>query len=100
HTFSSTCSSTGSLTMPPSGEVTSMYLPCLTAHLVRSRQGNMSISMSGAGPLPCTVRSTPTSHSVTPSCSALYSTETSSYSAGSDILLEKSHSLLLARRDR
>ena len=73
--------------MPPSGDMTSMYLPCLTAHFVRSRQVSMSISLSASGPLTCTVRSTPTSHSVTPSCSALYSTETSSYSAGRYILL-------------
>ena len=73
--------------MPPLGAVTSMYLHCLTAQLVRSRQVSMSISRSASGPLTCTVRSTPTSHSVTPSFSARYSTATSSYSAGRYILL-------------
>ena len=74
----STCRSTGSFTMPPSGAVTSMYLPCFTAHFVRSRQVIRSISRSASGPLTCTVRSTPTSHRVTASFSALYSTSGSS----------------------
>ena len=73
--------------MPPLGEMTSMYLPCLTAQRVRSRQVSMSISRSASGPAICTVRSTPTSHSVTPSFSARYSFATSSYSAGRYILL-------------
>ena len=64
-----------------------MYLHCLTAHFVRLRQVSMSVSRSASGPLICTVRSTPTSHSVTASLSAWYSTETSSYSAGRYILL-------------
>ncbi len=64
-----------------------MYLHCLTAQRLRSRQVIRSISRSASRPLTCTVRSTPTSHRVTPSFSARYSTETSSYSAGRYILL-------------
>jgi hypothetical protein len=73
-----TCSSTGSFTIEPSGPVTSMYLPCFTAHFVRSRQVIMSISRSASGPATCTVRSTPTSHIVTPLLRAQYSVSGSS----------------------
>ena len=64
--------------MPPSGAVTIMYLPCFTAHFVRSRHVIMSISLSASGPLTSTVRSTPTSHIVTPSFSSAYSASGSS----------------------
>ena len=55
-----------------------MYLPCFTAHFVRSRQVIMSIRRSASGPLTSIVRSTPTSHIVTPLASTQYSVSGSS----------------------
>ena len=69
----STRSRTGSLTMPPSSAVISTYLPWPTAHFVRSRQVSMLVNADASGPVISTMRSTETSHSVTPFSSAQYS---------------------------
>ena len=59
--------------MPPSSAVMSMYLPCPTAHLVRSRQVSMLVKADASGPVISTIRSTETSHTVTSLSSAQYS---------------------------
>ena len=61
------------MTMPPSSAVTSMYLPWPTAHLVRSRQVRLLVNAVASGPVISTMRSTLTSHTVTPLSSAQYS---------------------------
>jgi hypothetical protein len=59
--------------MPPFSAVTSMYLPCPTAHLVRSRHVSEFASAEASGPVISTIRSTETSHTVTPLGNAQYS---------------------------
>ena len=73
--------------IPPSGAVTIMYLPCFTAHVVRSRHVSESTKRSASGPEISTVRSTATSHTVTSFSSAQYSTTGSSKYAGSSMWL-------------
>ena len=50
-----------------------MYLPCFTAHLVRSRQVSRFVKAVASGPVISTIRSTLTSQSVTSLISAQYS---------------------------
>ena len=71
--FSSTRSSTGSLTMPPSSAVIRTYLPWPTAHFVRSRQVSVFVNADASGPVISTIRSTETSQTVTSLSSAQYS---------------------------
>ena len=71
--FSSSRSSTGSLRIPPSCEVTNTYLHWPTSHFVRSRGTSMFVNVNASGPEISTCRSTPTSQSVTPFKSSQYS---------------------------
>jgi hypothetical protein len=50
-----------------------MYLPCPTAHLVRSRHVSEFVNAVASGPVISTIRSTETSHTVTPLSNAQYS---------------------------
>jgi len=70
---SSSRSTIGSERIPPSGNVMSAYLHWPTAHVVKSRNVNMSTNASASGPVISTWRSAPTSHSVTSLTSAWYS---------------------------
>jgi hypothetical protein len=49
------------------------YLPCPTAHFVRSRQVRLFVNVAASGPVISTIRSTETSHTVTSLSSAQYS---------------------------
>ena len=68
--------------MPPSGAVISTYLPCFTAHVVRSRHVSRFVNALASGPVISTMRSTLTSHSVTSLTSAQYSSTGSPYVFG------------------
>ena len=59
--------------MPPSSAVIRTYLPCPTAHFVRSRQVRLLVNADASVPVISTIRSTLTSHTVTPFSSAQYS---------------------------
>ncbi len=61
------------MTIPPSSAVTIMYLPCPTAHLVRSRDVRELVNADASEPVISTMRSTETSQTVTSLSSAQYS---------------------------
>jgi hypothetical protein len=76
--FSSSLSSTGSLTMPPSSAVSRTYLPYPTLHLDMSRGVMRLMKRKPSGPEISVLRSTDTSHTVTSLRSFVYSRSSSS----------------------
>ena len=68
--------------MPPSGAVINTYLPCFTAHVVRSRHVSRFVNALASGPVISTMRSTLTSQSVTSLTNAQYSSTGSPYVFG------------------